>query len=99
MNTGGSEYLEPLVGISAAVLRNKVNPNNTTHHVTLAEADSIGRIMGDAGILRGKRSLCARRGGRSDGVLTARLGRRFTRPYPCFKNRHTPSANASGWSS
>lgn len=48
---GGSESLGPLVGISAAVLRNKVNPNNTTHHLTLAEADRIVRMTGDARIL------------------------------------------------
>ena len=48
---GGSESLGPLVGISAAVLRNKVNPNNTTHHLTLAEADRVVRMTGDARIL------------------------------------------------
>lgn len=48
---GGSESLGPLVGISAAVLRNKVNPNNTTHHLALAEADRIVRMTGDARIL------------------------------------------------
>ncbi|CAB3890180.1 phage regulatory CII family protein [Achromobacter piechaudii] len=48
---GGSESLGPLVGISAAVLRNKVNPNNTTHHLTLAEADRLVRLTGDARIL------------------------------------------------
>lgn len=40
---GGSESLGPRVGISPAVLRNKVNQQNNTHHLTLAEAD---RIMG-----------------------------------------------------
>lgn len=48
---GGSESLGPLVGISAAVLRNKVNPNNTTHHLTLAEADRLVRMSGDIRIL------------------------------------------------
>ncbi len=48
---GGSESLGPLVGISAAVLRNKVNPNNNTHHLTLAEADRIVRMTGDPRIL------------------------------------------------
>ncbi|KWU22250.1 phage regulatory CII family protein [Achromobacter xylosoxidans] len=48
---GGSESLGPLVGISPAVLRNKVNPNNTTHHLTLAEAVRICRMTGDFRIL------------------------------------------------
>lgn len=49
---GGSESLGPLVGISPAVLRNKVNPNNTTHHLTLAEADRLMRMSGDTRILK-----------------------------------------------
>lgn len=44
---GGSESLAPRIGMSAAVLRNKVNPNNTTHHLTLVEADEIMSITGD----------------------------------------------------
>ncbi|MNX76002.1 Phage regulatory protein CII (CP76) [compost metagenome] len=48
---GGSEALGAVIGMSAAVLRNKVNPNNTTHHLTLAEADRIVRMTGDARIL------------------------------------------------
>lgn len=44
---GGSESLGPRVGISAAVLRNKVNPNNDTHHLTYAEAIRITGITGD----------------------------------------------------
>lgn len=49
---GGSESLGPRVGISAAVLRNKVNPNNETHHLTLAEAQRIVDITDDERILR-----------------------------------------------
>lgn len=49
---GGSESLGPRVGISAAVLRNKVNPNNDTHHLTLAEAQRIVDITDDERILR-----------------------------------------------
>ena len=49
---GGSESLGPRVGISPAVLRNKVNPNNTTHHLTLAEADRLMRITQDKRILK-----------------------------------------------
>ncbi|HYG07323.1 MAG TPA: phage regulatory CII family protein [Stenotrophomonas sp.] len=48
---GGSESLAPRLGMSAAVLRNKVNPNNTTHHLTLAEASEIMGVTGDDGIL------------------------------------------------
>lgn len=48
---GGSESLAPRLGMSAAVLRNKVNPNNTTHHLTVAEASRIMGITGDRRIL------------------------------------------------
>ncbi len=44
---GGSEALAPRIDMSAAVLRNKVNPNNTTHHLTLAEASEIMGVTGD----------------------------------------------------
>lgn len=44
---GGSESLGPRVGISPAVLRNKVNPNNDTHHLAFAEARRIADITGD----------------------------------------------------
>lgn len=44
---GGSESLGPRIGMSAAVLRNKVNPNNTTHHLTIAEASLIMGASGD----------------------------------------------------
>lgn len=49
---GGSVALGPRVGISDAVLRNKVNPNNGTHHLTLAEASCVMGITGDHAILR-----------------------------------------------
>lgn len=44
---GGSESLGPRVGISPAVLRNKVNPNNCTHHLTFAEARRIADMTND----------------------------------------------------
>lgn len=44
---GGSESLAPRIGMSAAVLRNKVNPNCSTHHLTVAEADRITGVTGD----------------------------------------------------
>ena len=48
---GGAESLGPRVGIGPAVLRSKVNPNCTTHHLTLAEADRITGVTGDLRIL------------------------------------------------
>lgn len=49
---GGSESLGPLVGISPAVLRNKVNPNNDTHHLTFSEARKIADMTGDFRMLK-----------------------------------------------
>jgi hypothetical protein len=49
---GGSESLGPRIGMSPAVLRNKVNPNSTSHHLTLAEADQIMGVTGDHRILQ-----------------------------------------------
>lgn len=48
---GGSESLAPRMGSSAAVLRNKVNPNNETHHLSLAEAVRAVDITNDDRIL------------------------------------------------
>ncbi|MCD9097065.1 phage regulatory CII family protein [Luteimonas fraxinea] len=48
---GGSEALAGRMGMSAAVLRNKVNPNNTTHHLSLAEAQRLVGLTGDKRIL------------------------------------------------
>lgn len=56
---GGSESLGVRVGISPAVLRSKVNPNTSTHHLTLAEADRIMGVTGDFQILH---SLAANHG-------------------------------------
>src|SRR5690606_31558983 len=49
---GGSESLGPRVGIGPAVLRNKVNPNNDTHHLTFAEARRIADMTGDFRMLQ-----------------------------------------------
>jgi hypothetical protein len=49
---GGSESLAPRLGMSAAVLRNKVNPNNDRNHLTLAEADRIMGATGDYRVLQ-----------------------------------------------
>uniref|UniRef100_UPI00353016D5 phage regulatory CII family protein n=1 Tax=Achromobacter sp. GbtcB20 TaxID=2824765 RepID=UPI00353016D5 len=40
---GGCEAIAPRMGMSAAILRNKANPNSTTNKPTLDEAD---RLMG-----------------------------------------------------
>lgn len=49
---GGGESLGPRVGIGAAVLRSKVNPNTTTHHLNLKEAVRITALTGDLRILQ-----------------------------------------------
>lgn len=48
---GGSVSLAPRLGMSAAILRNKVNPNNTTHHLTLAETSELLGVTDDHRIL------------------------------------------------
>lgn len=48
---GGSESLAPRIGMSPAILRNKVNPNNTTHRLALDEASAIMAVSGDHQIL------------------------------------------------
>lgn len=48
---GGADSLSPRVGIGPAVLRSKVNPNTSTHHLSLAEADRIMGVTGDHRIL------------------------------------------------
>ncbi|SDI64823.1 Phage regulatory protein CII (CP76) [Paraburkholderia steynii] len=48
---GGCESLAPRVSMSSALLRNKVNPNNTANHLTLKEAVRLSVVTGDARIL------------------------------------------------
>lgn len=48
---GGSESLAPRLGMSAAVLRGKVNPNNERNILSLQEADRIMGVTGDHRIL------------------------------------------------
>jgi hypothetical protein len=48
---GGTESLGPRMGMSAALLRNKVNLNQTINHLTLAEAVRMTDITGDSRIL------------------------------------------------
>lgn len=76
---GGSESLAPRIGMSPAVLRNKVNPNNVTHHLSLAEAGEIMSVTGDDRILH---ALAANHGytlqpvdaPSSGSIMTAMLG-------------------------
>src|SRR5690606_4424393 len=56
---GGAEALAARMGKSAAVLRSKVNPNTSTHHLTLAEADEI---LGKTRDLRMLHALAANHG-------------------------------------
>ncbi|MGI4861889.1 MAG: phage regulatory CII family protein [Janthinobacterium lividum] len=44
---GGADSLAPRLGMSSAVLRNKINPSNTTYHLSLAEALRLSQIIGD----------------------------------------------------
>lgn len=49
---GGASALAPRMGMSAAVLCSKVNPNTKTHHLTLREAQKITVLTGDPRILQ-----------------------------------------------
>ena len=44
---GGTESLGPRMGMSAALLRNKVNPNQSINHLTLAEAVRMSVVSND----------------------------------------------------
>jgi hypothetical protein len=48
---GGTESLAPRVGLSGAMLRNKVNPNNDTHKLTLQEAVRLTDVTDDERII------------------------------------------------
>ena len=48
---GGSESLAPRLGMSGSILRNKVNANINTNHLTLVEADKMMSVTGDYRIL------------------------------------------------
>lgn len=49
---GGAISLAPRVGMNPTVLNSKVNPNTSTHHLTLHEAQRIMALSGDHRILR-----------------------------------------------
>lgn len=48
---GGSESLAPRMGMTAAVLRNKVNPNNPRNVLGLEEAQRMMRVTNDHRVL------------------------------------------------
>jgi hypothetical protein len=48
---GGCESLAPRLGMGAQVLRNKVNPNTKTHHLTLEEAVRMSVLTQDRRIV------------------------------------------------
>lgn len=48
---GGSESLAPRMGMRSSILRNKVNHNCETNHLTLIEADKLMTMTGDHRIL------------------------------------------------
>lgn len=68
---GGSESLAPRIGMSPAVLRNKVNPNNSTHKLTLEEADELMGVTGDFRMLQ---ALASRHGYALQRLETAEQG-------------------------
>ncbi len=49
---GGSESLAPRMGIRPNILRNKVNHNCDTNHLSLTEADKMMTMTGDHRILQ-----------------------------------------------
>jgi len=49
---GGSESLGPRIGLTAALLRSKVDPRNGAQHLTISEADRIMALTGDFRMLR-----------------------------------------------
>lgn len=49
---GGATSLAPRVGLAPGTLSNKVNPNCSTNHLTLAEANKLMAVTGDHGILQ-----------------------------------------------
>lgn len=48
---GGCEAIAPRMGMSAAILRNKANPNSPTNKPTLDDADRLMGITGDHRVL------------------------------------------------
>ncbi len=57
---GGAASLAPRLGMSAAVLNSKVNPNTSTHKLCLVEAVTITTLTDDDRILRAFAEECGR---------------------------------------
>ena len=76
---GGAESLAPRIGMSAGILRNKVNPNNNTNHLTLAEANRMMAVTGEFDVLQamaqehGFTLARAEQEGQPGNILTAML--------------------------
>jgi len=49
---GGAASLAPRVGLTAGILSNKVNPNCSTNHLSLVEANRLMSVTGDHSILQ-----------------------------------------------
>lgn len=49
---GGAESLAPRLGMTGALLRAKVNPQQDRNHLTLAEADALMDVTGDHRVLQ-----------------------------------------------
>lgn len=49
---GGCEGIAPRLGLSPAVLRNKVNIHNDNNHLRLDEAFALMSVTGDEGIIK-----------------------------------------------
>lgn len=49
---GGIEKVAEAMGMYKGTLSHKVNPNNTTHHLTLEEAIKLMRVVGDVSLLQ-----------------------------------------------
>ncbi|SEO76808.1 Phage regulatory protein CII (CP76) [Luteibacter sp. UNC138MFCol5.1] len=49
---GGAASLAPRVGLTAGILSNKVNPNCSTNHLSLVEANRIMTVTGDHAVLQ-----------------------------------------------
>lgn len=49
---GGIAALAVRMGVNAGTLQHKLNPNNTTHHLTLSEAVRLQAVTGDVSVLR-----------------------------------------------
>ena len=49
---GGVANLAQRMGMNAGTLQNKLNPNNTTHHLTLKEAVALQVVANNAAILQ-----------------------------------------------